>query len=74
MLKKRHIENNADKIWLLLSTGNEYSIDQIANELQMKNDDILIALGWLMAQENEVMLYENEGKIMVTLKSETLYY
>jgi hypothetical protein len=74
MLKKRHIENNADKIWLLLNTGNEYSIDQIANELQMKNDDILIALGWLMAQENEVMLYENEGKIMVTLKSETLYY
>ncbi len=74
MLKKRHIENNADKIWLLLNTGNEYSIDQIANELQMKNDDILIALGWLIAQENEVMLYENEGKIMVTLKSETLYY
>ena len=74
MLKKRHIENNADKIWLLLNTGNEYSIDQIANELQMKNDDILIALGWLMAQENEVMLYENEGKMMVTLKSETLYY
>lgn len=58
---------NAGKIWRLLNEKGELTFAQIKKELKGKNEDLYMAIGWLL-RENAVYSDEQEEKVVFGCK------
>ncbi|MGI6073120.1 MAG: winged helix-turn-helix domain-containing protein [Fermentimonas sp.] len=61
-MDKRSIGTNAGIIWNLLSNNQRWSIDELAKEARLDEEEIYTAIGWL-ARENKIEMEQGaDGK------------
>lgn len=58
---KNSVGENAGKIWRLLNEKGELTVAQIKKELKIKNEDLYMAIGWLLREEN-LCCHEEDDK------------
>ncbi len=54
---KEVIGDNSGKVWHLLNDKGELTFNQIKKDLKLKNEEIYLALGWLLRED---VIYTNE--------------
>ncbi len=60
------VGENAGKIWRLLDEKGELSFAQIKKELKAKNEDLYMAIGWLL-RENQINCNEEDDKVLYSV-------
>ena len=61
-MDKRSIGTNAGIIWNLLSNNQRWSIDELAKEAGLDEEEVYTAIGWL-ARENKIEMEQGtDGK------------
>ncbi len=56
------VGENAGKVWRLLNEKGELTFTQIKKELKGKNEDLYMAIGWLL-RENNIYCHEEDDKM-----------
>lgn len=54
-MKRQFISENADRIWKVLVRIEEISLRELSERLQLRQEDVAIAIGWL-AREDKVII------------------
>lgn len=54
-MKRQFISENADRIWKVLIRIEEISLRELSERLQLRQEDVAIAIGWL-AREDKVII------------------
>lgn len=54
-MKRQFISENADRIWKVLVRIEEISLRELGERLQLRQEDVAIAIGWL-AREDKVII------------------
>jgi 3-methyladenine DNA glycosylase AlkD len=60
------VGENAGKIWRLLDEKGELSFAQIKKELKAKNEELYMAIGWLL-RENQINCKEEDDKVLYSV-------
>ncbi len=61
------IGENAGKVWRLLNEKGELTFAQIKKELKGKNEELYMALGWLL-RENAIYSHDEDDKVFFGCK------
>lgn len=61
---KDEIGMNAGRIWHLLNVKNQSTIQDLKNEVKLKDNEFYMALGWL-AREGNIEFDKKDGKQII---------
>ncbi len=61
------IGENAGKLWTLLESGSEFSVNQLTSRLNMTRDDVFAAVGWL-AREGKIYCRKQDDELFFSNK------
>lgn len=65
-MNTRQIGENAGKVWKVLAKNGGASTKELSKELNLKTEDVHLAVGWL-ARENKLHLLEKDRNTFVQL-------